>query len=603
VAGKAIPEITIDGNAFGPISQLTLDQPWNGHHSFVLVCPFRERLNSLLDLGKDYVGKDITIQLKEGIREGSGELSFKGVITNVKLSKHESATMQLILQGFSPTRLMDDGPHNQTFTEKTLGDIVKAVTGNYPDLEVKAEVKHADVLPYVTQYKETAFAFLRRMMATYGEWCYYDGEQTVFGQPPSGEETELTFGRDMMGLDISADIVPASFKLLGYDYIGDKHYDSSSSNAKVQELDDLSKLMESTSEEVFSFEPTFAEPFPHLEKTQLDQQALRRRAGRSAQNINLFGQSSRLDLKLGQVIVVKALGHTMGINQSSAADYGSFRLLHLTHHFDGQGNYDNSFQGIPSRLEVPPVTDSLIRPPFAEAQPAEVTDNHDPEQLGRVKVQFPWQKDSGEMTPFIRVAAAGAGGGHGAYFVPEKGDQVLVGFSYNNPDRPMVYGSLYHGKVKPPNAADPDNNSKIIRTRSGQEIKLSDASGEESIIITNGTNTITLSLSGDTTIDISTIGDFTLNAKNITFNAEENYTLNAGKAGGMNLGTDAKINAGSGLVISGGPKVEINADNINANAGIALSVQGGATAEIKSPSTTVSGDTMVTISGPMVKLN
>jgi len=31
-------------------------------------------------------------------------------------------------------------------------------------------------------------------------------------------------------------------------------------------------------------------------------------------------------------------------------------------------------------------------------------------------------------------------------FIPEKGDQVLVGFRYNNPNRPFVLGSLFNGK-------------------------------------------------------------------------------------------------------------------------------------------------------------
>lgn len=601
MAGKAIPEITIDGKAFGPISHLTLDQPWNGHHSFSLVCPFREKLNSLLDLGKEYVGKPITIQLKSGIREGRGTLFFKGFITNVKLSKHESAVMQLVLQGFSPTRVLDDGPHQQTFTEKKLGDIVKDVVNEFPQIEAKFAVNHPDVIPYVTQYKETAFRFLQRILGTYGEWCYYDGQHAIFGKPPDGDEVELTFGRDMTGLDVSADVVPATFKLLGYDYIGDKHFDVASESAKVKELDDLTKLMVDTSSDVFANEPTFFEPFTVADKTNLDQQVLRRRSGQSAQLINLFGQSSRLDLVLGQVVVVKALGSTLGVD--TEADYGSFRVLHLTHHCDGQGNYDNSFQGIPSKLEIPPITDSAIRPPIAESQPAEVVDNHDPEELGRIKVKFPWQQDSGETTPWIRVAAAGAGGGHGAYFVPEVGDQVLIGFSYNNPNRPVVLGSLYHGKVKPPNAADPDNNSKIIRTRSGNQIKLSDEGGKESISIENGTNTIVLSLEGDTSIAITTTGDFTLNAKNITLTAEEDFTVMGGKAGSVSMGKGAEISAGSGITLNAGPKMETVADDITLTAGNAFTASGGATAELASPATSVTGDGTVTVTAPTVKLN
>ena len=604
MAGKAIPEIVIDGNTFGPITMLSLDQPYSGHHSFSVVCPFREKADSLMDLGQTYVGKPVTIQLKAGIRATSGQLTFKGIITNVKLSKHESSVMQLVLQGFSPTRVMDDGPHNQTFTEKSLEDIIKAVTGEFSALETSIDVNYKDPIPYMTQYKETAYGFLHRICGTYGEWFYYDGEKAVCGSPPDGEEVELTFGRDLSGLDISADVVPANFKMLGYDYVGDDHFDSLSGNAKVKELDDLTKMLLEASDELFANEPAFAGPFCAVGQPELDLQVERRKAGQSAELINLFGESSRLDLRIGQVVLVKALPSTMGsASESSGADYGSFRLLHVTHHCDGLGNYHNSFQGIPAKLEMPPVSDSRIKPPTAETQPGEVTDNKDPEELGRVQVQFAWQKPTGENTPWLRVAAAGAGGGHGAYFVPEIGDQVMVGFEYNNPDRPVVMGSLYHGKVKPPNAADPDNNSKIIRTRSGNQIILSDTDGQESITIECGTNIIKLSLEGDTSIEITTIGDLNLKAKNINITAEENFTVSAGKAVEVSSGENTAVSVGKALSLDASNDFEVNAMNVNLTAQVAVNATGGATAEVTSANTTLKGDAMVTVSAPMVKLN
>lgn len=604
MAGKAVPEITVDGRPFGPLTSLTLDQPWNDHHSFKIVCPFREQPDSLMSLGRDYVGKPITIKLMSGIREGRGELTFVGLVTNVRVTKHEDAVMQLVLEGFSPTRTLDDGPHNQTFTEQSLDAIVKTVVNGFPGVVAKYALKHATPLPYITQYKESAYRFLSRLLSTYGEWCYYDGEEVIFGAPPAGEEIALTFGKDMTGLDVSANVVPANFKLLGYDYIGDKHYESTAASAKVTELDDLTRMMVATATEVFAHEPTFVEPFRATDKGQLDQHALRRRSGQSTSLINLFGESSRLDLRIGQIVTVRALGHTLGVGlHAGGADYGSFRLLHLTHHCDGSGNYTNTFQGIPAKLAMPPVQDRYIHPPIAEPQLAEVLDNHDPEQLGRVQVQFPWQKPTGEHTPWLRVAAAGAGGSHGAYFVPEIGDQVMVNFAYNNPDRPYVTGSLYHGKVKPANAADPDNNSKIIRTRSGNQIVLSDKGGEESIRIENGSNVITLNLAGDTTIDVVTTGTLNMNAKEINLTASENLNVTVGGSSVFSVDKDATFTAVDGITIDGGKKIDTVATDITIAADAGFSASGGATTDVTSPNTTVKGDAMVTVTAPMVKLN
>ncbi|WP_116127006.1 type VI secretion system Vgr family protein [Lewinella sp. IMCC34183] len=604
MAGKAVPEIVIDGTPFGPITLLSLDQPWNGHHSFSLVCPFRERANSLMDLGQRFVGKPISINLRAGLRETSGELTFRGVITNVKLSKHESSVMQLVLQGSSPTRLLDDGPHNRTFTDKTLADITAEVIAGVGSLDTVTDLTYTDPIPYLTQYRETAFGFLHRLCGTYGEWFYYDGERVVIGSPPDGDEVELVFGRDLNGLDISADVVPANFKLLGYDYVGDEHFAAPARQARVRDLDDLTQLMLDASDDLFVNEPAYAFPLLANGQPELDQLAERRKSGQSAELINLFGECSRLDLRVGQVVRARALPSTMGsASESAGADYGSFRLLHLTHHCDGLGNYHNTFQGIPAKLKMPPVAEARIAPPAAETQPAEVTDNKDPEQLGRVQVQFAWQKESGETTPWVRVAAAGAGGGHGAYFVPEVGDQVMVGFEYNNPDRPVVMGSLYHGKVKPANAADPDNNSKIIRTRSGNQVVLSDAGGQESITLTNGSNIVTLSLEGPGSITLTTAGDLSLFGKNVSIVAEEILTLSAGTEGGFSAGTTLDVGAADGVTVNGGKTVDLTANNVTVSAGQGFTASGGATAEISSANTTLKADATVTVSAPMVKLN
>lgn len=55
-----------------------------------------------------------------------------------------------------------------------------------------------------------------------------------------------------------------------------------------------------------------------------------------------------------------------------------------------------------------------------------------------------WNKEVGKAaTPFIRVAMPMATTGGGAYFMPCKGDEVLVNFDDNNVERPYVVGSVY----------------------------------------------------------------------------------------------------------------------------------------------------------------
>lgn len=78
---------------------------------------------------------------------------------------------------------------------------------------------------------------------------------------------------------------------------------------------------------------------------------------------------------------------------------------------------------------------------------AVVTNNNDPEGLHRVKLAFPWLAPDFE-SDWARLAHLGMGDGWGAVFLPEVGDEVLVGFEHGDVRRPYVVGSLSNGDNK-----------------------------------------------------------------------------------------------------------------------------------------------------------
>jgi Type VI secretion system/phage-baseplate injector OB domain len=76
-----------------------------------------------------------------------------------------------------------------------------------------------------------------------------------------------------------------------------------------------------------------------------------------------------------------------------------------------------------------------------------VTNVQDPEKLGRVKVALPWLSPSFE-SDWARVAQVGAGPRSGALFLPEVGDEVLIGFEFGDPRRGYVLGGLINSNSK-----------------------------------------------------------------------------------------------------------------------------------------------------------
>jgi uncharacterized protein involved in type VI secretion and phage assembly len=124
-----------------------------------------------------------------------------------------------------------------------------------------------------------------------------------------------------------------------------------------------------------------------------------------------------------------------------------------------------------------------------------VTNNKDPDKLGRLKITFPWLSDDNE-TDWVRMTTFMTGGGHGVFFLPEVGDEVLVAFEHGDINRPYVIGALWNGVAQPPeNNSDGQNNIRKIKSRSGHEIIFNDnntAKQEKIEIRTNAGHKIVL---------------------------------------------------------------------------------------------------------------
>ena len=79
-----------------------------------------------------------------------------------------------------------------------------------------------------------------------------------------------------------------------------------------------------------------------------------------------------------------------------------------------------------------------------------VTDIKDPDKKNRVKVRLLNRSDSTQETDFIRVMTPMSGKQYGMFFLPEVGDEVLVGFVDGDFSDPYVLGSLWNTKAPAP---------------------------------------------------------------------------------------------------------------------------------------------------------
>jgi phage protein D/phage baseplate assembly protein gpV len=232
---------------------------------------------------------------------------------------------------------------------------------------------------------------------------------------------------------------------------------------------------------------------------------------------------------------------------------GRYRITHALHHYDAKGyatrftisgRHDNTLAELVSRQSGGSGSHSVVV--------GIVTNNQDPNGMGRVKVKFPWLAGDTE-SHWARIASPMAGKNRGMVFLPEVNDEVLVAFEHGDLNRPYMLGALWNGMDKPPEGnKDGKNNIRKICSRSGHEIifnddstarkekievhtkaghkiLLDDSAGQEKIEIKDktGKNAIKMD-SVQNSITLSSAMKLDIDAQMIELNAKGTMTLKAG---------------------------------------------------------------------------
>jgi uncharacterized protein involved in type VI secretion and phage assembly len=191
-----------------------------------------------------------------------------------------------------------------------------------------------------------------------------------------------------------------------------------------------------------------------------------------------------------------------------------------------------------------------------------VTNNQDPDGLGRVKVRFPWLSAEHE-SHWARMVTPMAGNDRGFYMLPEVDDEVLCAFEHGSVEHPYVLGALWNGKDKmPANNDDGDNNVRVVKSRSGhvirlddtagaEKIEIADGAGKESLVFDTAANTITLTADQDVVIESKNGKVKVTGKKGVEITAPDG-------AGKLEAGKDLDIKSTGGNVNVKGSVINLN---------------------------------------------
>jgi type VI secretion system secreted protein VgrG len=614
--------VKIGGNNYSPVSYCSINQLIDWHHSFEIVLPvdgYTKNNNTILNQVKDFIGKKIEISFKiSGAAKSNIQNEFYGIITEICLNRQKGGSKEILVRGYSPTIMLDGRTNCRSYVEKTLNDLVTIIHGQIPqnDLTINCNPVFTDEIPYIVQYKESNFHFLNRIADNYGEWCFYNGKELNFGKIKKSNKTDLPVDKELSDFDFSIKILNINNKSFTYDYLENKTYSKETKNFQVNDLDPYGDHAMKQSEKAFKQENIHYSSGYFNNERDFSSKTETKKIEKTKDLITANGVSDNPYINVGTVINIKGGG-------TKENDFGEFIIISINHTIDVSGNYVNHFTAIPAQANVPPVNRNIASH-LPEIQPAVVKDNDDPEKLGRIKVQFFWQ-DNADETPWIRVLQPYGGKldgseQHGFYFIPEIGDEVMIGFENDNPDKPFIIGNVYHKNSKPDHWNHAQNNIKSIRTRSGNQIIFIDENGKEEIRILNKddqspTNEISLSLNNNGIITIKSIGDLEISGKSIKISAQNDIIIDSGQSTKLTA-NDYQLDANNGIQLKG-QQLNIEGTNTSMKGQTELKLEGAQTkieatvlkmegtgqAELKGALVKVEATGITTIKGSLVQIN
>ena len=443
-----------------------------------------------------------------------------------------------------------------SFVDSQLKTIVSQVTQN-SGISLECDPNFNGVIPYVMRYQESVFEFLNRLSSTYNEMFFYDGETLVFGQPKKSPEVALTFDHDVFSLCTRASAVPSNVS--AYDYIHESDKQVSVEGTKDSGTGLLSDIKK-RADRLYDDQELVASASPVTSDTDLKTLADRKSRTVGGSMLSVEGQTRTCQVVLGGIVEI------IFPSRMNVPSLGRYRVVEIVHKVDKSGNYSNHFVGTPANREF--ITQRHTGSVKAYPEMAVVSSNSDPKGMGRVQVQFDWQKRSGNCTNWIRVQTPDAGGSgmtnRGMVFIPEVGDQVMVGFEYGDPNRPYVTGSVFSGSNG--KGGGSGNTTKSILTKSGHQIVFEDDDNDWGITISdkNG-NVIKFDTKGKN-IQVSAGETISLLANNVTIDASQTVSINAGEDIVLNAGKSLSSYSDENITFMAGEDISATAKNISTSA-------------------------------------
>lgn len=517
-------DVTVASQKVHPVN-LVLTQEYGEHHHFEIILDYDMYGDDFMSDPVKHIqliGQSVVMRFSHKNVESDYYL-FTGVVTNVKKTGHEGKKGYLALSGSSPTIMLEKGRRMDVYSNKTLRGIFELLLeGVYSEYgKHVAQPVFKNRIDFLMQYNETDWDFLKRIAYLYKENLFYSGVEILFGTYQEWDPVKLMYDREIIDLEFCSRMLPNNAEY--YQYVADR--DTIIERQSPDKIDNTNDYLDAAEKQNIVLTnkktPKSYLDTPTYDSTDISEILKREKSRNAAQTISIKGKSKTYKSTIGRLISI-----SMPSLLSKTSNIGTYRVVKSVHRIDENNRYTNEFEAVPASLDTMPVKEP--RMPQADSVIGKIRSNEDPLNQGRVQVDFDFARNYNFS--WLRVLTPNAGSSdmvaqnRGMVFVPEKGDQVMIGFEYGDPNRPYVMGSLFHGKNG--KGGGGNNAEKSIITKSGTSITFNDDAG--SITLTDPSGNVVV-MDGNKNISITAPENITINGKNMIVNIEEDITYNVSK--------------------------------------------------------------------------
>lgn len=520
-----------------------------------------------------------SIRLNAGDTEKEDTL-FEGIITGLRVIIGKDLRSYMVVECRDNAYPATQGRKNRIFEKKADSDIIKEVLSAYGSIKVDATpYQH----PTLVQYYCSDWDFALSRADANGLFVFASGSTIQVKKPEVSASPVLTvtYGSDLISFDLelSAGDQFTQYEAVSWSPKTQKAVKVSASAPSLNKQGDLQPKNIATGDSLLL--QTDAPTDEKALKQWADSMALKAGLARYQGSCSFYGSANVIP---GCIIELKGLGKRFN---------GNLFVGSVTHTIEDNEWITEAGAGV-SPLNITDETDVVSSSasgflPGLQGLHAAVVKKLDGDPLKeyRIQVELPWLNGKSQLL-WARLSTMYGTNGMGSFFLPEPGDEVMIGFMNQDPGHPVILGALYGEKHKPPYEYEAKNNTKAIVTREKMRIEFD----EEKKIIT-------VSTPGNNKVEINDDGkhirltdqhknEISMNKDGITLSSSKDIVLKA--KGAITMDAISKI---SGTAKS---DVSLEGMNVKIQAKVGASVKGNATAELSA-----SGQT--TVKGAMVMIN